>query len=161
MIRRAFWIWLCLINAAMLSQNIYLAGLQVEFLGKKPQTFMIPIASLQPIQPLRMFNHQSTHPSYQSKWWVFHLITCGSILQHYTSTNSRGKLNRQLSRFKLRQYHFHDLSLARTFIFMYEFYYLVPSSCTYRSQVNNVQTVCKQCENSLQCVIINVKLASS
>ena len=42
---KTFWAWLCLTNAAMLSESKYLAGLLVEFLGKKLQTFMIPIYS--------------------------------------------------------------------------------------------------------------------
>jgi len=35
--------FLGLTNTAMLSQNKYLASLLVKFLGKKPQTFKIPI----------------------------------------------------------------------------------------------------------------------
>ena len=42
---KGFWAWLCLTNVAMLLQSNYLAGLWVEFLGKKPQTFMISVYS--------------------------------------------------------------------------------------------------------------------
>ena len=43
--RADFWAWLCLTNAAMPSESKYLADLWVGFLGKKPQTLLIPIYS--------------------------------------------------------------------------------------------------------------------
>ena len=43
MIWRHFGAWLCLTNAAMLSESKYLADLWVEFLGKKPETLLILI----------------------------------------------------------------------------------------------------------------------
>jgi len=36
---KTFWAWLCLTNAAMLSESKYLADFLVGFLGKKPQIF--------------------------------------------------------------------------------------------------------------------------
>ena len=42
---KTFWAWLCLTNAAMLSESKYLADFLMRFLGKKPQTLLIPIYS--------------------------------------------------------------------------------------------------------------------
>jgi len=40
---KTFWAWLCLANAAILSESRYLADFLVGFLGKKPQTLLIRI----------------------------------------------------------------------------------------------------------------------
>jgi len=42
---KTFWAWLCLTNAAMLSQGKYLAGLWVGFLGKKSHILYIALLS--------------------------------------------------------------------------------------------------------------------
>jgi len=42
---RHFWALLCLTNIAMLSESKYLADFLVGFLGKKPQTLLIPTYS--------------------------------------------------------------------------------------------------------------------
>ena len=43
---KTFWAWLCLTNAAVLSESKYLADFLVGFLDKKPQTLSIPIYRL-------------------------------------------------------------------------------------------------------------------
>ena len=42
---KTFLAWLCLTNAAMLSESNYLVDFLVGFWGKKPQTLLIPIAT--------------------------------------------------------------------------------------------------------------------